>query len=182
MFLLKLIGIIFLPLLNHGLYHFDFWSDLWNTITYFKNCHPIYGTCSILIIISSYFTTALFLKLRMKESLYSALLHPFNFSKLVINQIKRNGYAICTGELLPETPLKETIYIHHISFVQATSESILQLCLSCLILREFGLSNSNFDRFIQISGLIASLLSLCLAFAKVHKALFKNCAYCIHCT
>ena len=115
----------------------------------------------------------------MEESVYSALLYPFQHSNIVKEQIKRNWYAICTGELLPETPLRETIYTHHISFVHATSESILQLCLSCLILREFGLSISNFDRFIQISGLIASLLSLCLAFAKVCKALLKNCPFIV---
>ena len=46
------------------------------------------------------------------------------------------------------------------------TESLMQLCLNCLILREFGVSPNGFEASNQISGLCSSLISIILLFAK----------------
>lgn len=62
---------------------------------------------------------------------------------------------------------KDKEFAHQISFIEAMSESVFQLCLSCLILREFGISADPFSRFIQVSTFVFSILSISIAFGKV---------------
>ena len=66
------------------------------------------------------------------------------------------------------------IFSHQIAFMEALSESIPQLCLSCLVIREFGLNPSS--AFRQLSSLLSSLTSTLLAFSKVilHFKVFKS--------
>ena len=212
-FFLRIRKTIFGPVLGYILYYFDLITDFWNMGTKFKNCHPNYGALSIMIIISSYLSTVLYLYksgIGIKESgdLLNWVFSPIQCSKSLWRKLKR----ICSGEkaeetkeekkygfkklehqklLLafmypfqhsknlweqlkriwkdeePEETEEEKIYGHCISFFEATTESLLQLCLTCIILREYGLSNNAFDKFMQVLGLFTSFFSICFAFAKV---------------
>ena len=51
--------------------------------------------------------------------------------------------------------------------MEAITESISQLCISCIILRIYGVSTFTFTKFFQFFSLITSLLSLCVAFGTV---------------
>ena len=62
---------------------------------------------------------------------------------------------------------REKQYAHGVKFFEAATESVLQLCLGCLILREFGLSNAGYQAFNQLSGIFSSLVSIVMLFAKV---------------
>ena len=81
--------------------------------------------------------------------------------------MKANTIAIWSGEELPEEDEKDKLYGHCIIFFEAMTESMMQLCLNVLVLREFGLSQNDFEAFNQISGLFSSLISIILLFAKV---------------
>ena len=167
MLLRKIAQTIFGPVLGYGLYYYDLGSDIWNTVTYFRNCHSHFGMFSIIIMVTSYFSTVTYLRLRMKKKISSALFYPFEHSTNILKQVKFSFSAIFKGKKLPDESDDEKIYAHHVTFMEAITESILQLCLSCLVLREYGLSNVTTERFGQVSGLFSSLLSICLAFAKV---------------
>ena len=163
---------LIIPLLTYCVYYYDILTDLLNAITLFQNCHKYLGMTSISIIFSSYITTLLYLKFQMEEKITVALLYPFHYSKNLLKIIKCKLLAITKGEEVPEESHKEKVFMENISFIEATSESVLQLCLNCLTLREFGTSADLFEKFIQLSGLSTSLLSIVLAFAKVRIQMF----------
>ena len=55
-------------------------------------------------------------------------------------------------------------------FVESASESLLQFCLSCVIMRQFGIINVEenlFERTVQIISLFTSALSMFVNFARV---------------
>ena len=52
-------------------------------------------------------------------------------------------------------------------FFETMTESLMQLSLNSVIIREFGLSPNVYERSNQISGLVSSLISIVLLFAKV---------------
>ena len=81
---------------------------------------------------------------------------------------KLNPYlAIKNGKTLPQESEEELIYAHYVQFIESLTESLLQLCLSLLVLREYGISPNAFNGFMQLSGLLTSLLSVCVSFSKV---------------
>jgi hypothetical protein len=82
--------------------------------------------------------------------------------------------AIWQGCNLPEEPAEEKIHTHSVMFIEAISESLPQLSLSCLLIREFGLSSNSYEKFNQISGLCSSLMSLILLFAKVRHTIYNS--------
>ena len=96
-------------------------------------------------------------------------MYPFYHGRHLFNQMKANTIAICRGEELPNEPEEEKSYGHCIIFFETMTESLMQLCLNALILREFGLSPNGYERSNQISGLFSSLISIVLLFAKVRK-------------
>ena len=71
------------------------------------------------------------------------------------------------GDELPEEPDTTKTFAYEIVFLETMSESVLQLCLSCLVIRQFGLSIDSNERFIQITGLFSSLMSICISFGQV---------------
>ena len=119
------------------------------------------------ILVLSYLCTATYLKYHFKEAWGTALLYPFYHGRNLFGHFKRSALAIWRGEDLPEEPEREKQYAHGVKFFETVTESVLQLCLSCLIYREFGLSNAGFQAFNQLSGIFSSLLSVVLLFAKV---------------
>ena len=92
---------------------------------------------------------------------------PYHHGKNLFKQMKANTIAIWRGEELPEQNEKDKLYGHCIIFFETMTESLMQLCLNTLVLREFGLSPNRFEAFNQLSGLFSSLLSIILLFAKV---------------
>jgi hypothetical protein len=122
---------------------------------------------SVAILASSYLCTATYLKLHFKESWGTALSYPYYHGRNLFRHFKRSAVAIWRNEELPEETEREQRYAHSVKFFETVTESVLQLCLSCLILREFGLSSAGFQAFNQLSGIFSSLVSIVLLFAKV---------------
>ena len=92
---------------------------------------------------------------------------PYHHGRNLFNQTIANTMAIWRGEELPEQNEKDKLYGHCIIFLETMTESLMQLCLSTLVLREFGLSPNHSQASNQISGLFSSLISIILVFAKV---------------
>ena len=150
------------------LYYGDILSDMINMITLYQNCHFKYFGLSFTILVVSYFTTALYVKFNLNESWRRAVFYHGIHVKYYILQIHRDFKAIWRqGEQLPEELEEEKNYAHNISFLEVTSESIPQLCLQIVVLREFGISTDAREGFFQVTGLVTSLVSFCLLFAKV---------------
>ena len=163
----KIVQTICGPIFAYVLYYYDILSDFINTITLFNNCQPLFASISLMIIFTSYLTTVLYLKYMVKETLYSSLSYPLRHGRNIFNIVKQNCFAIYKNKDLPKESEADKSFSHHIVFIEATSESVLQVCMSCIILRQFGISTKPFESFMQLSGLITSLVSICLAFSKV---------------
>ena len=159
------------PMLSYVLYYYDIFSDVYNTIISFQNCQPEFGAISLVIIVTSYLTTVVCLKYTRKETFTSSLCYPFKHSKNTLNTIKNNFMAIYRMEELPQESKEEMIFGHQVVFLEALSESILQICMSCIKIRQYGISADYFEAFMQVSGLLTSIISTCLAFSKVRKIL-----------
>ena len=82
--------------------------------------------------------------------------------------MKESMKATLKGERAPEENKQVLIYQHHVTFTEVISESMPQVALHCLVLSEYGLDmTSPWSVFSQLSSLVTSLISLCLAFGKV---------------
>ena len=117
--------------------------------------------------ISSYVTTVLYLIFQMDEEIRQALLYPFKHGKNLVKIIKQKSIAVIKGKEVPQPTHKEKVFMHNISFIEASSESVLQICLNCVIIREYGTSTDPFQKFIQLSGLVSSIISIVLAYSQV---------------
>ena len=164
---MQILKTIFGPMLSHVLYYFDIFSDVSNTMISFQNCQPVFGAISLVIIMTSYLTTVVCLKYTRKDTLISSLCYPFKHSKNTLTMIKNNFAAIFRMEELAEESEEDKIFGHQIVFLEALSESILQICMSCVKLRQYGISTNYFEAFMQTSGLLTSIISTCIAFSKV---------------
>ena len=160
---LTLIG----PIKSYGLYYYDHISDIIFMVTLFRNCHKYYGIASLFIVIMSYISTVVLLVVRMKQKIKKAVLYPVYYGRNLLKQTFKNIKSIWNGENLLEEPDDVKTYNHCIEFFEAITESVPQLCLNCIVLREYGVSTDAFEGFIQISGLFSSLISTCFLFAKV---------------
>ena len=94
-------------------------------------------------------------------------MYPYHHGRHLFNQLKANTQAIWRGEELPEEKQKDKLYGHCIMFFETMTESLMQLSLNSVIIREFGLSPDVYESSNQISGLVSSLISVILLFAKV---------------
>ena len=92
---------------------------------------------------------------------------PYYHGRNLFNQMKANTISIWRGEELPEEPQQDKLYGHCIMFFETMTESLMQLCLNTLVLREFGISPNRFEASNQVSGFFSSLISIILLFAKV---------------
>ena len=155
------------PIFTYGLYYFDIFSDFSLMITLFTNCHKYYGIMSLSIICVSYATTAVFVKFKFNIEFQKSLCYPLKHSKNLLHQLKDSIMSIWKGEPFPDEPEEAKVFGHHIAFLEAMSESMPQLCLQLIVLREFGVSKEPFQRFTQSSCLFSSLISICLLFSKV---------------
>ena len=152
------------------LYYGDILSDVGNMITFYQNCHMKYFGLSFGILVMSYFTTVLYLRFNLNETWTRAVSYHGIHVKYYLLQIYRDYNAIWrSGEELPAELEKEKSFAHNISFLEVTSESIPQLCLQVVVLREFGISRDAREGFFQVTGLLTSLISFCLIFAKVSR-------------
>ena len=105
--------------------------------------------------------------LYLQETWRKSLMFPYHHGRNLFHQMRANTIAIWKSEELPEQPENDKLYGHCIIFFETMTESLMQLCLSTLVLREFGLSPNRFEASNQISGLLSSLISIILLFAKV---------------
>ena len=157
------------PVFTYGLYYYDYFSDFSLMITLFINCHYHYGLTSIAIMMLSYVTSAIFLKFKMKQEFKESLLYPYFHSKNLLLLTKENILAIVRGKTLPEESDDSKIFSHYVAFMETITESVPQLCLQILVLRQFGLSKDSYERFNQTTGLCTSLISICILFGMVSK-------------
>ena len=155
------------PIFTYGLYYFDIFSDFFFMITLFMNCHKYYGIISLSIICVSYATTSIFVKFKFNIEFKKSLCYPLKHSQNLLNQLRDSVMSIWKGEPYPDEAEEAKVFGHHIAFLEAMSESMPQLCLQLLVLREFGVSKEPFQSFTQSSCLISSLISICLLFSKV---------------
>jgi hypothetical protein len=164
------------PIKTSGLYYYDIYSDFYLMQLLFTNCHNEYAYISLVIIITSYITTVLFLIFKVNQKPIIAMCYPIYHIANIFDQIKDNNIAILNGDELPEEPTAIKAFSYQIMFLETTSESVLQLCLSCLVIRQFGLSIDSTERFIQVTGLVSSLMSICISFGQVSQ---PNCYACL---
>ena len=168
------------PIFTNGLYYFDIISDFFFMLTLFMNCHKYYGIMSLSIICVSYATTTVFIIFKFNMKFKKSLCYPLMHSKNLLKQLKDSIMSIWKGEPFPEEPKESKVFGHHIAFLEAMSESMPQLCLQLIVLRQFGVSKEPFQSFTQSSCLFSSLISICLLFSKVSYSvrylmiLFKN--------
>ena len=165
--LMKIILSFLGPIKTSGLYYYDIYTDFYLMQTLFNNCHPNYGYVSLVIIITSYITTVLYLIFRGNQPPIIALCFPVYHIAYIFDQIRNNNIAILNGDELPEEPNTTKTFAYQIVFLETMSESVLQLCLSCLVIRQFGLSVNSNERFVQITGLVSSLMCICISFGQV---------------
>ena len=155
------------PILTYGLYYCDIISDILFMVTLFLNCHTFYCTTSLSIISVSYATTVVFLKFKLNIKFKQALCYPFSHSKNLWCHLKNCILAIWNESTFPDEPEESKVFGHYIAFLEAMSESMPQLCLQLIVLRQFGVSKEPFQSFTQSSCLFSSLISICLLFSKV---------------
>ena len=118
--------------------------------------------------------TVAYLKHHLNEPTKQAIFYPFYHGRTLFRHMKRNMLAIWKGCDLPDEPAQEKRHTHAVMFIEAISESMPQLSLSCLLIREFGLSENKYEKFNQISGLFSSLMSMVLLFAKVRHTIYNT--------
>ena len=98
------------------------------------------------------------------EAIFYHLQHVKNFLVHLKNNISFIGQE---GKELPEQSAEEEKFSHNISFLEALTESLPQLCLQMVVIREFGISTDIWEKFTQILNLATSLTSFCVLFSKV---------------
>ena len=84
-------------------------------------------------------------------------MYPYHHGRHLFNQLKANTQAIWRGEELPEEKQKDKLYGHCIMFFETMTESLMQLSLNSVIIREFGLSPNVYECSNQISGLVSNI-------------------------
>ena len=75
--------------------------------------------------------------------------------------------AIWKEDPLSDEPEESKVFGHHIAFLETMSESVPQLCLQLIILRQFGLSKDIFQALTQTTALYSSVIATCILFSKV---------------
>ena len=143
-------------ILEFGLYFADVVSDIQLAIFFYLNCHYLYCLFSSLTLLTSYVTTVIFLfRRKLCPDWKSAVIYPyFHFKQLF--------RGVCNWEK-PEEMARNRVFSHQITFIEATSESTLQLFFSVLVIRQFGVCQT-----IQIASPLLSIISLYLNFVKRH--------------
>ena len=165
--LVKIFLTIIGPILSYGLYYCDIISDILFMVTLFQNCHTFYCTTSLSIILLSYATTVVFMKFKLNIKFKQALCYPFSHSKNLWCHLKNCILAIWNESTFPDEPEESKVFGHHVAFLETLSESVPQLCLQLIVLREFGLSTDTFQALTQTTALYSSLFATCLLFSKV---------------
>ena len=155
------------PILSYGLYYCDIISDILFMVTLFLNCHTFYCTTSLSIILLSYATTVVFMKFKLNIKFKQALCYPFSHSKNLWCHLKNCILAIWNESTFPDEPEESKVFGHHVAFLETLSESVPQLCLQLIVLREFGLSTNTFQALTKTTALYSSLFATCLLFSKV---------------
>ena len=109
-----------------------------------------------------------FLKiLYVQETWMNSFMFPYHHGRNLFKEMKANTIAIWRGEELPERKEKDKLYGHRIIFFETMTESLMQLGLNTLVLKEFGISPKTFEASNQLSSFFSSLFSIILLFSKV---------------
>ena len=69
---------------------------------------------------------------------------------------------------------------HKVAFMEAITEAPLQLCLSLLVVREYGISAVPGTKILQLTSLLTSSFSICLAYLMVSMTYVFKFLGCIH--
>ena len=77
------------------------------------------------------------------------------------------GTALKKGELPPDDSQENLILAHDVSFNEATTESVQQMSLNFVILRQYGIAFSTYSKVSQFLSLGVSMISIILSFTKV---------------
>ena len=90
------------------------------------------------------------------------------FSLYMWKLLKNSWDATMNDEELIPPDEEDLRFIHQVNFIQAAAESVPQACLSCMILKLIHFEKDPFSEFSNLASLVTSILSLCIAFSKVH--------------
>ena len=150
-----------------GLYYSDVLSDLFQTISFYNNCHFRYFGVSITIIVTSYIITAVFVKLTTKWTWTQAFKFPWKCKSRVVRYTKICWTALQKGRKMPEEPEEVMKLRKNVCIMVTMTESIPQLLMSCIVLRGFGISKDFFTSLFQVFTLVTSSVSPCVTFGNV---------------
>ena len=114
------------PIKTSGLYYYDIYTDFYLMQTLFNNCHDHYAYISLVIIITSYITTVLFLIFKDNQNPIIALCFPIYHVAYIFDQIRNNNIAILNGDELPEEPNAAKRFAYQIIK--------LNQCFSCVLI------------------------------------------------
>ena len=71
------------------------------------------------------------------------------------------------GREWSEMSRDEMLFVTKVAFIESISESTLQLIISCLVLRSYGIGNDALSLFSQIFSFSTSLISIVVSFGSV---------------
>ena len=71
------------------------------------------------------------------------------------------------GREWSEMSRDEMIFVDKVAFIESISESTLQLIISCLVLRSYGIGTDTLSLFSQIFSFSTSLISIVVSFGSV---------------
>ena len=95
--------------------------------------------------------------------------------------LKKCCKAISKGMPIPQMDRKAKEFNHKVAFMEAITEAPLQLCLSLLVVREYGISAVPGTKILQLTSLLTSSFSICLAYVMVRMTcVFKFLVYSVN--
>ena len=107
-----------------------------------------------------------------KELLYISVLF-LDFSNSAWLFFKKSWNAVKYDEEMPTDDVEGLGFVDEVNFIEATSESVPQTCLNCIVIKHYGFGETMFSKVSTILSLTLSIISLCLAFAKVRMYMIK---------
>ena len=87
---------------------------------------------------------------------------------------KKSWNAVKDDEEMPTDDVEGLGFVDEVNFIEATSESVPQTCLNCIVIKQYGLGETMFSKVSTILSLTLSIISLCLAFAKVRMNMIRS--------
>ena len=93
--------------------------------------------------------------------------YKYNFRYLTFKYMLGIIEDIREGKEWREMPEEDQVFIEKIAFMESISEASLQLILSCLLLRSYGIGSDTYSLIVQILSFCSSILTMVISFGSV---------------